>query len=130
MTERDPDPYVMYIVVRRSLNLSPGKVAAQVGHAVHYLCREFVPDHHRTLQGEEYERFSAAREWDRSPHHTKIVLGASDDEFTQVQLENEHFFMVTDFGYTEVEPMTQTCLALWPMRKSVRSPLLKKLRPL
>ncbi len=130
MPERDPDPIVFYVIVRRSLKLSTGKVGAQVGHATHYLCRKFIPDHHRTLALDEYARIADAREWDQTPTHTKITLGATDDEFMQVQLENEHFFMVTDLGFTEVEPETQTCLGLWPMRKSQASPTVKSLRPL
>lgn len=28
------DPIIMYLVVRESLNMSPGEIVAQVGHAV------------------------------------------------------------------------------------------------
>ena len=28
------DPWIMYLIVRESLNMSAGKIAAQVGHAV------------------------------------------------------------------------------------------------
>lgn len=130
MPERDPDSIVFYVIVRRSLKLSAGNVGAQVGHAVHYLCRKILPDHHRALVDGELERISLAREWDRSSHHTKITLGATDTEFMQVQLENDLFFMVVDPGLTEVEPETETCLGLWPMRKSQASPTVKSLRPL
>lgn len=128
--ERDPDPIVMYIVVRRSLKLSAGKVGGQCGHAVQYLCREFIPDHHRSIRGEEWERMTRAREWDRSPDHTKVILGATDEEFAQVKVENPRFFLVVDLGRTQVAPNTETCLALWPMRKSARSPILQMLKPL
>jgi len=157
MTERDPDPYVMYIVVRRSLKLSAGKVGAQCGHAVQYLMQEFLPerwptrdeakllsrkvagtltDEERTRfealekeKDDRYERCVTAGEWLKGDH-AKIILGASDDEFMKVQLENEHFFMVVDLGYTQVAPDTETSLGLWPMRKSAASETVKTLRPL
>jgi peptidyl-tRNA hydrolase len=44
MPERDPDPFVMYIVLRRSLKLSGGKIGAQCGHAVQYLMYEALPE--------------------------------------------------------------------------------------
>ncbi len=130
MIDQEQDPYVLYFVVRRKLKLSEGKVGAQCSHAMHYLAREAYPEKMRAVTGEEYERHVAFREWDRSPTHRKVVLGANDTEFMQVQLENDHFFMVTDLGFTEVDPNTQTCMCLWPMRKSARSPILQKLRPL
>ena len=43
------------------------------------------------------------REWDSSPSHGKIILGASDTEFERVKLENPHHFLVVDLGHTEVE---------------------------
>lgn len=161
MTTRDPDPFVMYIVVRRSLKLSPGKIGSQCGHAVHYMMQDdAVPGedrhppkeeielrlktmHPETMTDQDKERLrqideERAHRFERGKHfqqwadgdHAKIVLGASDDDFMKVQLENDPIFMVTDLGYTQVEPNTQTALGLWPMRKSWASPTVKNLRPL
>jgi peptidyl-tRNA hydrolase, PTH2 family len=134
--ERDPDPIVMYIVVRRSLKLSAGKVGGQCGHAVDYLTRE--PEKAREGQllmcvepSEELSaRLDLLREWRYSPEHTKIILGATDEEFERVKVENPEHFLVTDLGRTQVAPNTQTCLGLWPMRRSARSPILQVLKPL
>ena len=60
----------------------------------------------------------------------RFVLGATDDEFMKVQLEYDSIFMVTDLGYTQVAPNTETGLGLWPMRKSWASPTVKSLLPL
>jgi peptidyl-tRNA hydrolase len=79
---------------------------------------------------EEQRRFATYQSWETTKDHAKIVLGASDQEFEQVKLENPLHFLVIDLGYTQVEPNTETCLALWPMRMSARSPILTKLRPL
>lgn len=159
----DPDPYVMYIVVRESLRLSEGKVGAQVGHAVEYLMEEALPDKWPTKESaalrskqslypesmteadnarlaaidEEgrlnYERHCNFRAWrsrDEAGRRTagKIVLAASDAEFEKVKAEEPDHFLVVDNGHTEVAPATETCLGLWPRRKSARSKTLKRLR--
>ena len=158
--ERDPDPFVMYIIIRRSLKLSKGKVGAQCGHAVQYMMLDdAVPGdrhppkeeidlriktmHPETMTEREKERLrqideERAQRFERGKHfqqwvdgdHAKIVLGATDDEFMKVQLENDPIFMVTDLGYTQVAPNTETGLGLWPMRKSWASPTVKSLLPL
>jgi peptidyl-tRNA hydrolase len=158
--ERDPDPFVMYIIIRRSLKLSKGKVGAQCGHAVQYMMQddslherwptkeetalrskqvvhpETLTDTDRAniekMEAESHarcERHDHFREWSRGDH-AKIVLGATDDEFMKVQLENDPVFMVVDLGYTQVAPNTETGLGLWPMRKSWASPTVKSLLPL
>ncbi len=47
-----------------------------------------------------------------------------------VRTENEHHFMVTDLGYTQVAPNTETAMGLWPCRKSAASSTVKTLKPL
>ena len=126
-----PDPIFMYCVVRRSLNLSAGKVGGQCGHAVHYLMRAYhniwTPIPEAELEA-HHARRALTEKWDASPSHGKIILGATDSEFERVKLENPHHFLVVDLGHTEVEPNTETTIGLWPMHKSQRSGLLKRLR--
>ncbi len=131
------DPIVMYTVVRRSLKLSAGKVGGQCQHAMDYLAQEFekliamepiAPD--LTWLACVTERLSLFREWRATPDHTKVILGATDEEFEQAKVENPLHFLVVDLGKTQVAPNTETCFALWPMRKSARSPILVKLKPL
>lgn len=117
----------MYLVVRESLGMSPGKVAAQVEHAVQMLMREWLPDARRALTEREYDLRALAREWDRG-EYGKVVLRASDAEFVKVQLEHGEFFLVVDNGHTEVAPRTETVIGLWPMRKSSRGRTLRRLR--
>jgi peptidyl-tRNA hydrolase len=78
----DEDPIVMYIVVRRSLNLTAGKVGGQCGHAVHYFMRAFAKEYAQVMVRPIIE---PALLWDASPDHTKVVLGATDEEFEQVK---------------------------------------------
>jgi peptidyl-tRNA hydrolase len=155
MAERDPDPIVMYIIVRSGLKMSAGKVGAQCGHAVQYLMQEVLPDRHPTreeillrtklggltdaerLKLEAYdahkrhrfEHMEVTRAW-LDGDHAKIVLSATDEEFGQVLRESPWPFLVTDLGYTQVEAGTHTALGLWPCRKSEAPPTVKTLRPL
>jgi len=155
MVDRVPDPIVLYLVVRTELNMGAGKIAAQCSHAVQYFLDAFnqqlsgectacgskgawfpkqrffsILTEKTKLSEEEWERQRIATIWKESPEHTKIVLAANDKQFTTVKKENPVHFPVIDLGFTQVAPNTETVLALWPMRKSQRSPVLTKLRPL
>ncbi len=124
-----PDPYVMYIVVRESLKLTAGKIGAQCGHAVDYLWREV-----NRFSGVEPNDAESARLHDFNlwllREHGKVVLGASDAEFEKIKADYLDGFLVVDNGHTEVAPRTETCFGLWPIRKSRRTPFLKRLRVL
>jgi peptidyl-tRNA hydrolase len=127
--ERNQDPLIVYTVVRTSLGLGGGKIGAQCQHAFDYLLREVE----RLQSDHEFhvpEQLKIFRLWRETKTHTKIVLGASDEEFAQVKAAYKEHFLVVDFGYTQVAPMTETCLALWPMHKSARAPILQSLKPL
>jgi PTH2 family peptidyl-tRNA hydrolase len=124
----EKDPIVMYLVVRESLGMSPGKIGAQIGHAVQIFMMEYFPNKHRSLTEREYELHLLTREW-LAREYGKIVLTASDSEFEKVKLENPNeFFSVIDNGHTEVPPGSETMLCFWPMHKSSRSKTLKRLQ--
>jgi peptidyl-tRNA hydrolase len=82
------------------------------------------------IRSQRLEDFRAWTARDSAGRRTaaKIVLGASDAEFEKVKAEEPDHFLVVDNGHTEVDPMTETCLGLWPRRKSTRSKTLKRLR--
>lgn len=123
----DNDKSVMYIIVREDLPMTPGKVAAQVGHAVQLLvenCYNNVDD----------EVVAAYGFWKSQGNSTKIVLGISDfAEFTKLKntLKDNEIYLETiiDAGHTEIEPNTITCMGIEPMLKSSLEPFLKDLRP-
>ena len=76
------------VYYRRNLKMSAGKLAAQVAHAVVGLG---VTDKMISI----------------------IVLAASDTKFYEARASLEYSYMVTDAGYTELEPGTDTCLAFY-----------------
>jgi len=117
----DEDAPVMYLVVRASLGMSPGKLAAQVGHAVQVTCLRY-PDS-VGLQKEHFERWLRAQ-------YPKVVLRASDAEFDAVKAVYPDSNVVVDSGRTELVPGTETVVGFWPMPKGLRTKALKRLRVL
>jgi PTH2 family peptidyl-tRNA hydrolase len=94
----------MVVAARRDLDLSAGKLAAQVAHGV-----VTVLDH---VDG------STASSW-KAEGQPKIVV-AVDGEQALRELEDEARFLglptglVSDAGRTELPPGTATCLAVGP----------------
>jgi len=86
--------YRIKVLYRKNLKMSPGKLAAQTGHAV--LGLQPIVD------------------------TSIVVLEASDKKFfekiEQLESEGEKHHVVCDAGRTEVEPGTQTCVAFLEYR--------------
>ncbi len=109
----DPDEIVQYIIFRKDLKLSPGKIAAQAGHAVQ-LALETI------WRKQEYEW---AHQW-KTGSYTKIVLQVKDKTelhslADSLDADNRQYSWVIDHGRTEIEPGTVTCMALQPMPRSI-----------
>jgi len=91
-------------LVRSDLSLSPGKLAAQVAHgAVHCAMKSDS---------------MLVRDWE-SRGAKKIVLEVKNEAelhlFQKLADENKiKNYIVSDAGKTEVEPGTETCLAIGP----------------
>lgn len=122
------DELVMYLIVNDSLQMSPGKMAAQVGHAVDLLC-EMQSDYGSICTGYQLgytdcssETFSYSRlqeelfkQW-RQQSRAKIILKANEIEWEKLKIIAE--VKVQDEGRTEVAPGSITVLGFWPMIKS------------
>lgn len=124
------DPWIMYLIVRESLNMGPGKIAAQVGHGVgmiyetyNDICLSGVLE---PLDAEKSQKVSVFNSWSRSSFR-KIVLRAEDKEWEKLKRQLE-CYLVVDAGLTEILPNSETVIVLWPMRKSLAPPLVKRLR--
>ena len=83
--ERDQE-LVEYIIVNVDLGMSPGKIAAQVGHVCGMVAE-------KEAGTEKYQK------WKNNYDFKKIVLAAH--EKTLLKLENQ-FYSVRDKGYTEI----------------------------
>jgi PTH2 family peptidyl-tRNA hydrolase len=130
------DPIILYIVVRESLNMGSGKIGAQIGHGVGM----FVGRYHELADGLDHQLWAKdfveeatrkvliTHDWLHSSYR-KAVLKADDKEWEKLKQELD-VFLVKDAGLTEVDPGSETVLVLWPMRKSERPKLVKRLQAL
>ncbi len=120
------DPWIMYLIVRDSLGMSPGKTAAQVGHAVGMLY-----EHRRTLFMYSPENYGNQKKFDswKRDSFRKVVLKAKDKQWEKLK-DKLYCFVVRDAGLTEVDPGSETVIGVWPMKKSERINILRKLQTL
>ena len=108
----------IYLIVNDSLNMSPGKIAAQCGHAVQNIivyAIECLPF---------YKKINCCKLF------TKIVLKASLEEWNKL-IESQivsPYTIITDDGRTEVPPNSQTIIGIGPITKENAKPLVGHLR--
>lgn len=132
------DPIALYIVVRTSLNMSVGKIAAQCSHAsnkiiMHYFTAQVLKakvHNDDRFPKVELDHIKMTTEW-FSNHRRIIVLAANEQEWNTIKTEfGRQCEIVKDNGITELDPGTETALALWPQYKSTVSKTIKRLSPL
>ena len=100
--------YKMIIMVRKDIQMSVGKIAAQVGHAVLGAYKQSLklkPD--------------IVDNWEKISGQAKIVLGVDNKEMLlDLQQKARNMGLITceihDAGRTQVEPNTLTCCAIGP----------------
>lgn len=106
------DPLVMYLVVRKSLDMSPEKMAAQCAHAAQMIAEHY---HGLTDSGGLAESY---HDW-RETSFRKVVVYADDKQWERVKQEPDlHFAVVRDAGLTEVEAGSETVIGVWPRVRS------------
>ncbi|CAB4196904.1 pth2 Peptidyl-tRNA hydrolase [uncultured Caudovirales phage] len=125
------DPIVMYLIVRESLNMSPGKIGAQCAHAAQMLMilyNQTVSEH---LCGWNVTfNKSIFEEWLESSFR-KVVLKADEKEWLKIKTEcKDEMVLVIDAGLTEIPSGSETVIGLWPRHRGGNSKLLKRLQVL
>lgn len=132
LEEATEEHHVLYLVVRESLGMSPGKIAAQSAHAV----RLFTTRRHELRDAvncaghppqEDVAKTEAAHRWQMSPYCKVVVKQADDKEWEKLKAEL-WCFVVKDMGFTEVARGSETVMALWPMKKSEVPKLVNRLQ--
>jgi peptidyl-tRNA hydrolase len=129
------DPLVLYLIVRESLNMGAGKIAAQIAHGMGMFDGRFaymVECIESESQPEIPEAWRAkvdiTKEW-LATSYRKVVLKADDKEWEKVKAELP-VFLVKDAGLTEVASGSETVLITWPMKKSLVPKCIKRLQVL
>lgn len=140
-----PDPLVMYLVVKKSLQMGPGKTAAQCAHASQMLTLKYF-DQNSILDYLAEEAFYDSSVMDGAAwkdnlafcqvfstwlqeSFRKVVLVANDSQFERLKEDPNHV-VVVDAGLTEIAPGSETVIGLWPRRRSTCSKLIQKLQVL
>lgn len=146
------DPIVMYLIVKESLGMSPGKTAAQCAHASQMLTLKYF--HEKTRQAEVSslwvrfrkivsdfftksempkeqleQKLDLFENW-LDTSFRKVTLRANDHQFERMKKEVPTHIVVIDAGLTEIDPGSETVLGLWPMHRSTCPKYLTKLQVL
>lgn len=107
------DNYKMTLVVRKDLNMSAGKVAAQVAHAA-------LESYKKTLISNP----NYIKQWESRNGSAKIVLSAKNlQQLLELKekavMNNIPYAVITDAGRTEVEPGSITVLSIGPAPSNI-----------
>lgn len=124
------DPIVHYLIVRKSLGMGAGKIAAQCSHATKMLILAYnkLDANKYHLQYSELSLYEATKEWINTSFRT-VVLVADDKQWEKIK-EEVRVFIVKDAGLTEVAAGSETVLSTWPMYKSQAPKIIQKLQTL
>jgi PTH2 family peptidyl-tRNA hydrolase len=134
LRKNQEDPLVLYIIVRKSLGMDVGKIAAQVGHGVGMLMGRFselerkVESRSLAFTHPDYSKWETTTRWLQTSYR-KVVLEANDKDWEKIK-DLLDVFLVKDAGLTEVEPGSETILIPWPMKKSEALKIIQRLQVL
>ena len=122
--EDQVDPLVMYLVVRQELNMSMGKTAAQCSHAAQMILLRYFENGEMEVPKMKLWLDGSFR---------KVVLRADEKEWIKLKElmdEVDGKVIVIDAGLTELNPHTETVIGFYPMYKSQRPKIIKRLQVL
>lgn len=125
------DEITQYLIVRTDLAMSPGKVAAQVGHGVQLAMRLVERQVSENPIGiEAMNRAVNLCEWENGDY-PKVILGGTKRDFEKlcsIDGITSKMVKVIDNGRTEIPAGSMTCLAFVPMPKSMAKKWVGRLR--
>ena len=133
-TTDEENTLVLYLIVNDSLKMSSGKIAAQCAHGAQNILMKYYQVVSANLKLiDTVQHLSDMRSWLTS--NMRIVVLKSSDVKTWAKIKAEFVetklgVIVVDAGFTEIEPGSETVIALYPMKKSGVSKIIKRLRVL
>jgi len=105
------DELIQYIIINKDLNMSPGKVASQVGH-VCTICA--MSSSHEEKFGDWYWHVQK-----------KVILQAGQNVLEKLC---DKYYSVRDIGCNEVQPNSLTAVSLGIMTRKEAEPIVKRLQ--
>jgi len=109
----------IYFVVNSDLEMSAGKIAAQVGHGMQYVMEYYLTHVESQHDIKDYKASGSA----------KIILKAPESKIIMLYEKYRHIsFLVTDAGKTEIAPGSITVLAFLPMQVDEQLKELKRFK--
>lgn len=132
------DPIVMYLIVRKSLNMGVGKTAAQCAHGSQMLTSKYFDlkdemrlnmENGETIYPSLNRQISIFGEWMASSFR-KVVLSSNDKNWEKIKSEfkDQDMILVIDAGLTEIAAGSETVIGLWPMRKNQAPKSIRRLQ--
>jgi peptidyl-tRNA hydrolase len=134
MQDQEKDPLTCYLIVNGQLEMSVGKTAAQVAHAMQYLLTRYYEQlivgikDFGIFMDEKPAYWREFNEWMQQTNHRKVVLKADANDWEK--LKGIPHVIVRDAGLTELTPGSETAIGLFPMRKSQAPKVVKGLQAL
>ena len=109
---------IQYFIVNQELNMSPGKIAAQVAHVATFITyyESYNPNPKCVL----------FQQWFNNYAQKKIILRGKQKDLEK--LVNQDFYYIRDNGLTEITHGSLTCVGLGVMWKSKAQKYVKRLQ--
>lgn len=121
LRQKNPLELVQYLVINTDLEMPPGKISAQTGHAIDKVAHNMmwlgIGSH---FSDEAYLRYEQWHNGDAA----KIVLRAHQKDLQK--LADLGFVSVIDKGYTEIPKNSLTCVSLGVMTRQEALPYIKR----
>lgn len=147
-----PNPIVMYLIVKESLGMSMGKTAAQCAHGSQMLQLKYsklesdlllqsadqlealfdksnLSPKEKSSWAQLFPEYYIFQKW-LDTSFRKVVLKANDHQFERLKTECKNHIVVVDAGITEIAPGSETVLGIWPMHRSTCPKYLTKIQVL
>jgi len=108
------DEYIQYYVVNKELEMSKGKISAQVAHGA-------------TISAMVLGHLDFFKEWFNNDQK-KIVLQGSEKDMYKILTNVMDSYKVVDNGLTEIPKGSMTVVVLPPMKRSEAQQFVKRLQ--
>lgn len=119
MKNKNENELIQYILINEDLQMSPGKVAAQVGHVCTICAYNCLDDNSETDENKFMYWYAGEQK--------KIILRAHEKEMCKL-IEHGFWYYILDKGYTEISADSLTALSLGILTRREALPFVKRLQ--